>query len=742
MSNASEGFRLEIPLDASSVQDFKPEKPVKVVILLSDNSTIEQIVKLDEKGRGAAAFSFAQNPGSLRVLVGPDDAAADEMVGLQTINVDVPGRGWLRNKVIILPPIQISAYYWHWWLSWCRTFVIRGRVVCANGNPVPGATVCAYDTDMWWWWCSKQQVGCALTDANGIFEIKFRWCCGWWPWWWWRQRIWHLEPLLAERIVPVLQNHLKIQRLPTPSPKPDLAIFQDLLDTKLVAPPKLPNLTSHALTSQFAGFDQGGTRLAKTEIDPNVLDKLGETLKARLPVVPEFERLMLWPWWPWRPWLDCNPDIIFKVTQPCQGAETVIVDETCWDTRWNIPTVLNVTLIANEQACCIPPGHGCEDGNCLALTQACDDEVKNIGGNIAALPMPEGYVNPGLISPYGDRPYAGNIPISGTAGCMSEVDYYEFEWSDDGGGTWNDMPLAAAGGFTRTYFDFATLTMPHVPFTPVAISGHNVFESLPHYEATHDPATWNASRYWVGASRDWLMNWLTENNFADGTYRLRVKGWNWVGNTLDKPRILKLCETELDNYIVLTIDNRLVGPGSGHPVSTPDHPVGAGTVHTMTLEPDTDVIAAMIIQADGSKTEIGACSKIVIRDGDLFQLDFFAHDPNGHLALYTLNTTYGENQIINLLALPGSMLTPSPVAAIVPAAAQVGPDYGSALVQGAVSPFWTGGAIRLQVKAKLAFPETCCYQLELRAHKRTIVNCDDSLWGHTNYSEFSFMVEV
>ena len=84
----------------------------------------------------------------------------------------------------------------------------------------------------------------------------------------------------------------------------------------------------------------------------------------------------------------------------------------------------------------------------------------------------------------------------------------------------------------------------------------------------------------------------------------------------------------------------------------------------------------------------------------------------------------------------------------VPAAAQVGPYYGhpnpalSALSQGAVSPSWQGGAIRLLVPARLAFPETCCYQLELRAHKRTIVSGDDSLWGHINYSEYSFMVVV
>ena len=46
------------------------------------------------------------------------------------------------------------------------------------------------------------------------------------------------------------------------------------------------------------------------------------------------------------------------------------------------------------------------------------------------------------------------------------------------------------------------------------------------------------------------------------------------------------------------------------------------------------------------------------------------------------------------------------------------------------------------MKAKAVFEESCCYQLELRAHKRTIVNCDESLWGHVNYSEYSFMIVV
>jgi hypothetical protein len=81
------------------------------------------------------------------------------------------------------------------------------------------------------------------------------------------------------------------------------------------------------------------------------------------------------------------------------------------------------------------------------------------------------------------------------------------------------------------------------------------------------------------------------------------------------------------------------------------------------------------------------------------------------------------------IALPGA-----------PAAAQVGPGYQAARLAGAVAPHWAGGGLRLEVPAHVAFPMTCCYQLELRAWKRTIVDC--SAPPHQNLSEYSFMIAV
>jgi hypothetical protein len=124
-------------------------------------------------------------------------------------------------------------------------------------------------------------------------------------------------------------------------------------------------------------------------------------------------------------------------------------------------------------------------------------------------------------------------------------------------------------------------------------------------------------------------------------------------------------------------------------------------------------------------------------------VDFVAYDAQGHLAWYSLIATYGENLARNLIAL-GGVLTPLPGGAPpVPPAAQVGPDYAAARTapQTAVAPTWTGGAIRLTIDASVAFPESCCYQLELRAYKRTIVNCFANN-AHRNLSERSFQVTV
>jgi hypothetical protein len=84
----------------------------------------------------------------------------------------------------------------------------------------------------------------------------------------------------------------------------------------------------------------------------------------------ELERLRLWPWYPWQPWFDCSPDIIFKVTQACGGPAKLIVNESIFQTRWDIPAALSVTLVANQDACCVPPVHPPTSSSTKAPTDA------------------------------------------------------------------------------------------------------------------------------------------------------------------------------------------------------------------------------------------------------------------------------------------------------------------------------------------------------------------------------------
>src|SRR3954471_10226914 len=140
-------FRLSVPVDASSVSDYQPGRGVKVVAFDAHGQAHEGAIKLSDSGKGSVTLGFDERPGTLRVVVGPEDATAEELRGLQTIQTSVSSRNWQGKPELELQPIVITSYYWWWWLSWCRTFTIRGRVICPDGSPVPGAQVCALDVD-------------------------------------------------------------------------------------------------------------------------------------------------------------------------------------------------------------------------------------------------------------------------------------------------------------------------------------------------------------------------------------------------------------------------------------------------------------------------------------------------------------------------------------------------------------------------------------------------------------------
>jgi hypothetical protein len=222
---------------------------------------------------------------------------------------------------------------------------------------------------------------------------------------------------------------------------------------------------------------------------------------------------------------------------------------------------------------------------------------------------------------------------------------------------------------------------------------------------------------------------LNSTKFLDGTYRFRVWGYEVdAGGNLVNGRVLPFCGTQQDNELVLTFDNRVIDPLLDTP-SNPCHPGTPGAVKLCTTEPDTDFIAVRI---DGK--QVDPCDVVDAASG-MLEIDFRAHDSSGHLARYWLWATYKENLRVDLLSLPGASLTP-----LAPAT-QEGPTYGQALAQGATAPNWYGGNMRLRVPANQAFPEPCCYQLELRAWKRTVVNCNHD-YPDRNRSEYTIGVGV
>ncbi|MFT4892202.1 MAG: hypothetical protein ACI9YT_003143, partial [Halobacteriales archaeon] len=322
-NDEGDGLRLHVPVDLSEVEALREEKPQGIVAVgkLPDGTTVSAPFEFEDD-EGVAVLTFEEQPDSVGLYLGPERATPDELVRSQTITREVPGDQWDETPEVELDPIPIPPHYWHWWYRWCREFTITGRLVCPDGSPVPGATVCAKDVDSWFFWRSTEELGCDTTDEHGAFEIEFRWCCGFWPEWWWETRTWRPEPALIDRVREdvVAGSDVSLGRAGT---QPSLDVFEGVIDD-----PPLPGDGS------------------LPDLDPDQLAAVRTQLQDRLPDVPDLRQRNVWPWAPWQPWWDCQPDVIFEATQ----AGEVVLDEGVDDARWDVSTSENVVLTASEEA--------------------------------------------------------------------------------------------------------------------------------------------------------------------------------------------------------------------------------------------------------------------------------------------------------------------------------------------------------------------------------------------------------
>ena len=712
--------KLVIPIDVSQVPDAdRGQQKVRVAAKVG-NKVVSQVVDV-KAGKGEVTLDVEANQ-PVSLAFGPDNVSDDEIFNFQTLTVNVSPNQWAGKASLKLPPIIITPPWWLLWRGWCRTFVIKGRVICPDGSPVPGAEVQAFDVDFFWWWLSSQQVGpTVITDANGNFAIKFRWCCGWWPWWWWTLRRWRLEPILIDRIRPVLKLHPELQ-FKEPSPE----VTFDFAGLRNFTPGPGP------VFPQPVGPVPPIKNINK--VDPTTIPALRDKLVSVLPHVPEFERLRIWPWWPWTPWLDCTPDIIFRVTQNCGGGQNkVIVNENIFQTRWDIPTSLNVTLVANDQACCLPHGDPDPVGPCALITGVCGDPgiiSGNIGGNSAHPGGPIGYANPGS----SDNPFSEGVSIWGQLGTDPQTAYYEIEFKEHSAppAAWASVPPAALSGFTRGYFDDSPGHVwpnqwfyPGFPLVPVGTKV--LYQSRHHYEQMNPlalPASWGN----VANGRVWFLNVnelaqiQTSGNFVDGAYDFRVKGYRALPSGDPDPAdpgvVLAGCGGHQDNnLIVLRVDNRIVGP------QVP------GTVHIDTTEPDCGINFVKI----GGNTVL-PCGAEPLKPHPPFpatplEIDYFCSDPDGHLDRYELKVLWGLGNERSLFTFGAS---PTGVGAVQP-----GPTYAQSLGQAGSPgrPTWRGGHMNLVIPdASQVFPITCCYLIQLTVWKRNVVSCTGDYWNRIHYS--------
>lgn len=762
MTNESTSFELSTPapelqryrirgrLDLTQIAELDASVPLRVAAVRNHQILESQVIPLNRDDKAKVAdfdltFALPGRRCGVQFIVSRGDIPPADILGLEGVTQRIAATQWqVQDKqgresdrlplVADLGQLVIPERIYRYWFIFCRRYVIRGRVVCRRwrynstlqqwvfvDEPVPGATVEAHDVDCWWWWCFKDLISTAVTGPDGTFEMSFSWCCrSWFPF----RAPWIVDPDLLARIRKLLaEARSPLGPLP-PNPPVDPAQFQDYLVNVLGAAN-----TEAATAALRAGFPT-------PEAAPG-LQTSAASLKALLPQAPDLEALHVWPWWNRR---DCAPDITFRATQLCNGEVRVIYEESTSQTRWNSSSPLEVTLEANDAACCLPTPDDSPCGDCLVIKRVgCGDPggilIDDIGTS-AGPPDLRGYAYPNTL----DRPFGGTLPVLGDFGEDAHpiLDFYRVEYRKEGmpAGTWFDAGSVPTllRPISRRYWDWTAVAFsPNVQFGPTEVAGQQVYKTRYKYERDN-PGLPGGDWIWTNRDRLFIVD-SEQLPEGDGLYTFRVVGYRQApdGSLVDE-RVMPLCGTidqtsGVPATLMLRIDNRSLDR-----VSTPESPCGPGTVTICTSEPHCDFVSVVKNEGSSAADVINACDFATISDSDTVTIHFKVTTPatatDAHLQQYQLTAHYAESAVFNVLTAGTLAGDPTP---------EYGPTYAQALAQGAVRPFWSGGSFKVTLPGS-AFPQSCAYQFRLRTWKRTSNGCTSPQHFHWNRCEFSFCV--
>lgn len=725
--------------------EIDPSLGLKIGLYRDCYPLVTRIFYLEENQRELKyelAFTHeGTQPMGVRLVAAPAEVPDDQVMAVENHQQYIAASEFKDN--IARVDLELSPALYLVWRRFCRTYTIRGRVVCRRIvwkghkphlciSPVRGATVTAFDVDRILWWHRKDRVAKVVTDVNGNFEMTFRFCC-----WWWLLPLhrWELNPNVIDRIRDLLKQVPLPGPIPRPEPELDLGLINRLAEQLTPTPLSLP--VGEAL-----------------ETSQSNLQAIGRTLVEHLPAA-DLQALHIWPWFNL---FDCRPDIIFRVTQDCGDGDEIIYNEDYDDTRWNIPSVLDgVTLVANENACCVPCCDERPDGDCFIFHGVgCGGyPITNIEQNSTS-PL-AGYGSPGS----GDRPFGRNIRLLGAFGDASDVDFYKFQyrrWQPDPVNAWTswiDMPADQMGKFNRWHWNGTGYQKETVK--PETIDSQDVYRTIDRYREENpglplvDPINSDYVGIWDTAQ---VSGNMETPIIPDGLYELQAIGYEYdaATNSLINEHLLTLCPEPGQGpdpghitRMLLRVDNRYAN-------------WTAGSVHINTSEPDCDFPNnCAVIKNEGQPDEecVSACGIIRLSADDTLTIRFNASDSDGHLSHYRLSAHWAESEVFNVL----SVGTPEPDYAESSPNELVGPNYSQTFTgsQGLYRaslpvtedehdrPFWYGGDYKITLNVGDPVPgtshrvfETCCaYLLRLDVWKRTTSGCGDI---HRNQCEFSFTV--